>query len=235
MTADLLTRYNIPFKLFVEDTEYDLYAKKYGEGSVVNLGGHDFGGVAFARTFIKKFSTAKGELRHWQMDDDIQNIYFFNGNKVIKTDPDIAFRQCEQFCDKYRNIAIAGLSANTFVKFSHRPYEINKFAYTCVLINNRSPYFWNEDIEDDLDFNLQVLTGGWCTIKFNIYAFAWSTTGSREGGYTDLYADGKRLIRMKETLKRWPILPAIVPKGKGGYRIQTERVWKRFTTVLQNA
>jgi len=233
LTADLLLGHGIDFKLVVEKNDYEEYYKKYGS-KVLCLEGSDYGGVDYARNWIKKYSKSQGEKKHWQLDDDIRCMYILDEDKkLIKTNPVDVLKNCEKITDEYLNVAISGLAASTFVRFSTKPYEVNKFAYTCFLVRN-DDYSWDNNVEDDLDYNLQVLTKGDCTLKFNKYCFAWSTTQSIKGGYTDLYEDGKRLIRMKNTLKKWTIIPGITQKGKikGQYRLITNNIWKNFKTEL---
>lgn len=234
LTAELLLKHNIDFKLIVEKNDYDDYYKKYGD-KVLSLEGSDYGGVDYARNWIKKYSKSQGEEKHWQLDDDIKTLYILDDDKkLIKTNPEIVLSKCEEFTDKYTNVAISGLSSSPFVRFSTKPYEVNKFAYTCFLVRNDN-YSWDNNVEDDLDYNLQILTGGDCTLKFNKYCFAWSDTQTQKGGYTDLYEDGKRLVRMKNTLKKWSIIPGIAKKGKNKdkYRLITNQIWKNFKTELK--
>ena len=227
-TCKMLSSYGIPYKLFVESSEYEQYVLVHGKDSVVDIGGNDFGGVYHARNFIKNYSKEKGELYHWQIDDDISTIYEKNQGKNIKTNPNNAFDYGENLMKQYENISILGLSSGNFILARKKDYQVNTFAYTCVLINNLTPFEWEKNIEDDLDYNLQSLTNHWCSIRVNKFNFAWNNTGVLEGGYTDLYSDGKRLNRMKKTLTKWTIIPSIVKKNDTQFRLKTESIWSRF-------
>jgi hypothetical protein len=148
--------------------------------------------------------------------------------KNIKVLPTQGFEYVESIVNGYSNISILGLSSNNFIISRKREYQVNTFAYTCFLVNNSTPFMWNKDVEDDLDYNLQSLTNGWCTIRVNKFNFIWSNTGQHEGGYTDIYAEGRRLVRMKNTLDKWDIIEGIVQKGKNSHRLKTERIWNKF-------
>ncbi len=232
LTANLLVKENIPFYLVVENKEYELYASKYGVDKVLNLNGSDFGDVAFARNFIKDHSTALGHARHWQIDDDIAGMMSVKDRVTLSENTDEILSGAEFFVDQYRNIALAGFSSSVFGKLATKPYAVNRFAYTCMLIENGNPFRYTKGTEEDLDYNLQVLTSGLCTLQFSMFLFKWSTTGTRAGGYTDLNAQGKRLNRQTATMAKWPkLLSKIVEKGDG-HRIVTNTVWKNFTQPL---
>ena len=228
LTANLLKRDCVPFTLVVEKNEYSHYKQEYGKESVICLPGSDYGCVSVARNFIKDFCLDNKHKKHWQIDDDIRGFMQVNGKITITEDTRSVLTQVEGFSDKYSNIAIAGLGSNVFGRLQKKPYIINRFAYTCMLIQTDIPVRYKRYTEDDLQFNLECLTLGYCTVQFNCFLFKWSTTETRSGGYTDLYAGGKRLERQKNTMKNWPgLLTKLTPK-KNGYRIVTNHVWKRF-------
>lgn len=232
LTAELLLKSNIDFRLFVEDTEYQQYEKRFGSDKLVALDGHDFGGVGYARNFIKDYSISRNEKRHWQLDDDIKLFYRLNKGINTECSADEALSAVEDFTDQFQNIGITGLSANTFVKFSNKPYEVNRFAYTCFLMNNSISCRFRKELEEDLDMNLQILTSGLCTVKINLYNFAWASTGARKGGWTELNANNRRKIRMLKTINEWPFIPGIARKGQENYRLKTETIWRHFTHNL---
>jgi hypothetical protein len=223
ITANMLLNVCLPFYLVVEAKEYQAYVDKFGKKRVLNLGGSDYGGVEFARNFIKKYAKEKLKAkRHWQLDDDIGGLMEVQNRVTLSTDVIRILTKAETFVDQFKNIAIAGLSSNVFGRLSEQPVKFNKFAYTCMLIKSDLPYEWIKGVEDDLDFNLQCLTAGWCTVQFSMFLFKWTTTGTLAGGYTDLYAEGRRLKRQQNTLRKWPqYLTKLAPKSSGGYRIVT--------------
>jgi hypothetical protein len=55
----------------------------------------------------------------------------------------------------------------------------------------------------DIDYNLQVLEKGWCTLRFYIYSFTMSARATRKGGFTDIYLDKDRVNTVKNTQKKW--------------------------------
>jgi len=235
LTAKCLGEAGISFTLVVEQREHEAYAAKYGDASVVALPGNDYGGVHFARNFIKKLSIERGEHRHWQLDDDIRKVYLFSGRKANYDVPiQNLFGAAERFVEQFDKVAIAGLSSDTFARLQKNEYATNAFAYTCFLAMNTPDLQWCPGVEDDLDYNLQALTAGWFTLRFNKIVFRWSSTESQSGGYTDIYANGQRYKRMEKTLLKWPtLIPGIAQKkGGSGYRLRTEGIWRKFKREL---
>lgn len=233
LTAELLLKSNIDFRLFVEDTEYQQYEKRFGSDKLVALDGHDFGGVGYARNFIKDYSISRNEKRHWQLDDDIKLFYRLNKGINTECSADEALSAVEDFTDQFQNIGITGLSANTFVKFSNKPYEVNRFAYTCFLVNNSISCRFRKELEEDLDMNLQILTSGLCTVKINLYNFAWASTGARKGGCTTEYKGSKlaRLRNAKILALTWPQYVTVVWKFNR-WHFQVKDNWRCFHNKL---
>jgi len=235
LTAKMFLNADIPFRLIVEKKDEYEYRKRYGDESVISLPSSDYGGVWVARNYCKQIATQLGSRYHWQIDDDIKSLMKVENRIVLTRDAGQILSEIENFVDKYSNLAITGLASSVFGRLATTEFTINKFAYTCALFNTGLPYYWRCDIEDDLDYNLQCLTNGWCTVQFQRYLFEWSTTGVRPGGYTEIYAEGKRLLRQRATLEMWPeILPReLAPKGDN-YRIITNHIWKGFKQNLRS-
>lgn len=205
LTAHLLNSQGIDFKLFVEDKEYKLYSDRFGKDKVIKLPGSNYGSVFFARNFIKEYSIANGETKHWQIDDDISRIYQHKDGKVLNDNVDFVLSNCENFVDRFKNIGIAGLSSNVFVKFQTNPFDINKLAYTCKLIDNNNKCKWEKDVIDDVDYNLQILEEGLCTIRFNAFTFQWSGVTTQKGGFTEIYLAPDRINTYKNIQKKWKL------------------------------
>jgi hypothetical protein len=232
LTADLLLSQNIDFKLVVEDKEYTKYADKFGSDRVLKLPSSNYGGVAFARNFIKEHSKNHGELRHWQIDDDIKKIYQQSGGKVINDSVDEVLTNCENFVDVFSNVGLASLSSNVFVKWQKNPFEINKCAYTIKLIDNSLDINWNGDVVEDIDYNLQVLDSGYCTLRFNSFCFAWSGAGEQNGGWSDVYRATGYKEHIIATQKKWG-LGKVTKKVKNGIDLYVVDYNKKFREYKQ--
>lgn len=232
LTANLLLKYKIPFYLVVEKNDYNSYSANFSRENLLCLESSDYGCVSHARNFIKNHANAAGYKYHWQMDDDIRGFIEVKGRSTITDDAISILSDVERFSDQYSNLAITSLNSDVFGRLATKDFDVNKFAYTCMLILSNAPCTFTPGTEEDLDFNLQCLTQKLCTVKFNKYLFRWSTTGTREGGYTELNANGKRLARQMKTIYRWNTLLKKLEKKQDGFRIVTNQVWKHFKHPL---
>ena len=231
----MLTDLGLDFRLFVESHNYDEYCQRWGKDKVIDVGGDDFGGAHHSRNCMIEYAIEHGHEYHWCMDDDINKLFRLHAGKVTRLENPIeAWEKAEDFLSRYTNLYMLGLSGHTFVKFSKKPYEVNRMAYGCYLLKSDMPYRFEDGVEDDLDMNLQILTTRrYCTAKLNIFAFDFVPHGSRAGGFTDLHDKGQRYARQKATLDKWhPIIPRIVKKGEGMTRLDTGGIWKKFTHPL---
>jgi len=231
LTADYLTQNGIDFSLVVEKKEVDLYREKYPD-KVIELPDSDYGSVYFARNFIKKLSIENGQKKHWQLDDDIKKLMYVNNGKFVDTPLDRIFINMENFCDRFKNIGLVSPQSSVWVRFAKRPFDINKLTYTCKLINNDLDIWWNKDVIDDVDYNIQVLECGWCTVRFNTFSFAWSSSTTQKGGFTEIYLDKNRIDTIKNTQKKWN-LGKIKEKIVSGNTIYTIDYTKRLREYNQ--
>lgn len=233
LTARMLLKAGIPFKLVVESHEVELYTKAFGKEYVMPLPGKGYGDITFARNFIKAHANSQGYEYHWQMDDDISTVMKVRNRQTLTKDTRTVLCEVEDFVTNYEDVAVAGLDSSVWGRMKEKELTVNQLAYTIFLVKSDLPFEYRKGIED-LDFTLQCLTKGWSTIQFHKYIFAWQTTGKRKGGLTEINKDGRMKARCEMTMKYWPqLLTKLAPKSNGGYRIVTNQVWKRFTHPLR--
>jgi hypothetical protein len=233
LTADYLAKNGIDFSLVVEKKEVDLYKEKY-PNNIIELPGNDYGGVYFARNFIKKLSQENGEKRHWQLDDDIKKLTYIKDGNFIDMPLNEMLENMENFCDKFINVGLASPHSSVWVKYGKKPFEINKVAHGCSLINNDLDIWWSRDVMGDIDFNLQTLDAGWCTLRFYIYSFSTVSPTTKKGGFTDIYLNKDRINTVKNTQEKWK-LGKIREKTISGnivYTIEYTRKFKEYNQKL---
>src|SRR6266487_1851855 len=124
-TAQCLIKDEVPFYLVVEPQEESQYRAKFPNAHFLILpwSGNDQvrrdfcqqreienGGLIAVRNWIKEHATAAGHERHWQLDDNIQGFYRRYKARRLRCDAGIALRACEDFTDRYENIAISALN-----------------------------------------------------------------------------------------------------------------------------
>jgi len=236
LTARYLVASGVPFHLVVEPPEADAYAAQFGADRLLVLPFHDLGlGSIPARNFIWEHAKASGAERHWTLDDNMRCFYRRFKARRLYCDAGIALRVCEDFTDRYENIAIAGLNYAMFVPDKERilPLQINCHVYSCMLILNSLPYRWRGRYNEDTDFCLQVLANGWCTILLNTFVVEKIATMTMKGGNMTTLYQGDGRLKMARSLERaWP---GIVETKRRFQRPQhvIKDGWKKFDTKLK--
>ncbi len=250
-TAKCLVADRVPFYLVVEPQEEMLYRAKFPDARFLVLpwSGNDSvrcdfcrqreienGGLIAVRNWIKEHAIAAGVARHWQLDDNIRCFYRRYLGKRLYCDAGIALRVCEDFTDRYENIAISGLNYYMFAPGDRSyvpPVQVNCHVYSCTLILNSLPYHWRMIYNDDTDMCLQVLSAGWCTVLLNAFLAAKIKTMTVKGGNTaDLYQGDGRLKMARSLERMWP---GVVETHRRYQRPQhiVKAAWKRFDTPLR--
>jgi hypothetical protein len=235
-TAHCLLTAGVPFYLVIEPTEADTYTAQFGTERLLLLPFHDLGlGSIPARNFIWEHAKSTGAERHWTLDDNIRYFKRRYRAKRLYCDAGIALRVCEDFTDRYENIAISGLDYEMFVPDNERvlPVQINCHVYSCMLILNSLPYRWRGRYNEDTDLCLQVLANSWCTVLLNTFVIHKMHTMHMKGGNTDTLYQGDGRLRMARSLER--MWPGVVKTDRRFQRPQhkVKDDWKRFDTPLR--
>lgn len=191
LTARMLLRDNVPFRLVVEPQEADLYAKTYDRSILEVLPFSNLGlGSIPARNWVWEHAKATGAERHWILDDNIKRTFRRWKARKLPCEAGIGLRCCEEFTDRYENIAISGLAYAMFVANLQQMQAFfhNVHVYSCLLIRNDLPYRWRGRYNEDTDLCLQVLAGGLCTVLMNAFLVEKQATMTMKGGNaTELY------------------------------------------------
>jgi hypothetical protein len=203
LTADFLIEDNTPFHLVVEPQEFELYAENYGKDRIYVLPFSNLGlGSIPARNWVWEHSKGLGFKRHWILDDNIRSVKYSYKGKRVRCNSKKAFISCENFVERYENIAIAGLDYEMFGIKLKSPYKLNTRIYSCLLILNELPYRWRGRYNEDTDLSLQVLKHGWCTVLFDIFLIQKMRTMTMKGGNTDELYKGDGRLKMAYSLKQ---------------------------------
>ena len=236
LTARCLVKDSIPFYLVVEPQEADAYAVQFGTDRLIILPFHDLGlGSIPARNFIWEHAKTSGIERHWTLDDNIRHFYRRYQGKRVYCDAGIALRVCEDFTDRYENIAISGLNYKMFAPDNERlqPIQINCHVYSCMLILNSLPFRWRGRYNEDTDLCLQVLSADWCTVLLNTFLAAKQATMTMKGGNMTALYQGDGRLKMARSLER--MWPGVVETKRRFHRPQhvVKDGWKKFDTKLK--
>ena len=80
-------------------------------------------------------------------------------------------------------------SARNFCWDHSVSYILNTRIYSCLLMENSSPYRWRGRYNEDTDLSLRVLKAGLCTIQFNAFLQGKVTTQRMRGGNSEVFYD----------------------------------------------
>lgn len=233
LTAKCLIDDGVPFNLVVEPNERDEYAKRFPEANLLVLPWNDLGvtGLIAARNWIKDHATKTGAKRHWQLDDNIRRFMRWHRGKRLRCGAGVALRACEDFVDRYTNVAIAGLNYDTFARGKMPPFNRNVHVYSCTLVLNEIPNAWRLPYNDDTDMCLQVLADGWCTILMNAFLADKRQTMHYAGGNTPIYQNDGRLRMARQLERMWPGVVVTKRKFKRPQHHITAN-WRKFDNEL---
>ena len=153
--------------------------------------------------------------------------------KRVYCDAGIALRVCEDFTDRYDNIAISGLNYTMFVPDNerHKPVQINCHVYSCMCIRNDLAMSWRGRYNEDTDLCLQALATGWCTALVCAFAVEKRATMQMKGGNSDTLYQGDGRLKMARALER--MWPGVVTVDRRFNRPQHVVNWKKFDTPLR--
>ena len=228
ITAALLRAEGIPFHVVVDPCERNLYSKTFSAAEIlaVQFNGR---GLPAARTWIKRHSQSSGERWHWQLEDDISQFYYRPASKgLAKISAQDCLSQIERRVAVYKNIAAASPDHNSWPPKPEVPIKVNRCCHHAVLINNENKIAWRQFLFEDLDYSLQALRAGFCTLLFCHLRFASVAPRKHGGGQTPRYGDNDKLfLHMGKIAKEWPPITATrLPDGRPQLRLN--QIWSTF-------
>ncbi len=235
LTAKNFISEGVEFKLVVTPNQYKSYLDEFSPDLILTLPSNS-GGLIAARNWIKAHSIKAGAKRHWQFDDNIYRLLRrWRDGRRVPCDANSTLAACEDFVDRYKNIAIAGLAYAMFMPSASKmpPFSLNKHVYSATLVLNDIPHRWRIIYNDDTDICLQVLADGWCTVLFNAFMIHKVATMQMTGGNTtDLYQGDGRLRMAKELERLWPgVVETKRRHGRPQHTITAN--WRKFDNELQ--
>ena len=202
-TAKALEVMRVPYKIVVEPQEYDNYATVIDKDKILVLPFSNLGqGSIPARNWVWEHSIKEGHKRHWILDDNINGFGLQKGGRRINTTCGDFFSVCEDFVDRYNNIALTGIRYRFHHNYVKSPFYLNTRIYSCILIDNSILHRWRGKYNEDTDLSLRVLKDGDCTMLFTWCYCNKAGTMSMKGGNTDeVYADTDNRKEFAESLK----------------------------------
>lgn len=209
LTSRALSAMGVPHKLVVEPKEADSYREALGEDKVLVLPFGNLGqGSIPARNWIWDRAKEEGSPFHWVMDDNVSKFYRLQYNRRIPCRSGAMFRAAESFCERYENVAQAGLFYASFGGYVERreepaPFLLNKILYSMLLIRTDIDMRWRGRYNEDTDLSLRLMKAGWVTVLFRSFMGQKMKTQTMKGGNTDtVYATGDHRREFADSLQR---------------------------------
>jgi hypothetical protein len=215
LTSKALEKMGVPYRIVVEPQELELYASVIAREKILVLP-ESGKGLPFSRNWCWEHSIREGHEWHWQLDDNISGFRRAWKCKKIRVMDGATFAAIEDFCDRYLNVAHAGMDYSMFAspgKVSAGPYLLNTRIYSCHLIRNSIPFRFRGWYNDDTDLSLRELKAGWCTVLFRGFTCDKARTMTVKGGLVHDYRtegdfDG-RLEMAKSLVRQHPDVTTI--------------------------
>lgn len=216
-TCKAFDKLGVPYKIIVEQQQYDQYARFNDPNNLLvlpqeyldnydtfsDLGCENGPGPGAARNFAWEHSLKSGFKYHWVWDDNISCFYRLNRNRRLPIGDGTMFKVMEDFVERYSNVAIAGPNYLSYAPDREvlAPYSLNTRIYSMLLIRNDIPYRWRGRYNEDTDLSLRVLKDGWCTIQFNAFLGDKATTQTKQGGNTQEFYNKEGTLNKSQMLK----------------------------------
>ena len=228
-----LKQHGVPFKLVVDESEWDKYCRAGYEEYLLKLPFLNNGTSFPPRVFITEHSRANGDHRHWQVDDNIRNFKYFDGKDRIYIHPGTALRLIENFADRWSNVAIYGPNYDCFniPRSVKKPYRKNVHVYSCMCMLNSVPFTWRGPWNEDVDLCLQSLARGYCTISTVFIGSQKMATMTVKGGNSSAYQNlDSRAYGSRSLQQRWPGVVELVNKyGRPHFHVKNN--WQLFKDI----
>ena len=202
-TPRFLDSIGVPYRLVVEEQQYDEYLEYFDASKLLildkkfqeeydtfdDLGDSKSRGPGPARNFIWEHSISEGHEWHWVMDDNITIFARLHQNQRIPVGDGTIFHAMEEFCLRYDNIGMAGPQYWMFAPSRAQlpPFVVGTRIYSCNLIRNDVPFRWRGRYNEDTDLSLVMLKNGWQTVQFNAFLQYKLTTQTLSGGNTEAF------------------------------------------------
>jgi hypothetical protein len=241
LTSRTLEAMRVPYRIVVEPQEVEAYAAHVDRSKILpldltykdrydtfdDLGTGKSTGPGPARNFVWDHAVAEGHAWHWVMDDNIRYFYRLQRNLKVPCADGTPFRAMEDFCLRYRNVAMAGPNYHMFAprKTGMPPFALNTRIYSCNLIRCDAPFRWRGRYNEDTDLSLRMLKAGWATVQF--YAFLQGKVGTqtvRGGNTEEFYRHEGTLAKSRMQVAMHPDVSELVWKfGRWHHRVHYQR------------
>jgi len=221
-TSNYLEWCGIDYKIVIEPSEYENYAKHISTNKILILPNEYLNknqGSIPARNFVWNHSKESGSKFHWILDDNIASYKrYYNSQKIIVKSA-LVFRVVEDYVDRFQNVKMAGHNYTMFAittNLKSNPVTFNTRIYSSILLSNDIfPEFqWRGKYNEDTDLSLRILKANYSTVLFNCFLAEKLKTMTLEGGNTNsIYAeDNAMFLKADSLVKQHPDVTKIITR-----------------------
>jgi hypothetical protein len=251
LTMRTLDEMQVDYYVIVERQQYDEYASVIARDKLLilptsyqdeydtcdSLGSTKSKGPGPARNFAWDHSMQNSYAWHWVMDDNIRHFFRLNNNRKIPTSNASIFTAMEDFCLRYKNIAMAGPNYRFFATQRTKlpPFVVNTRIYSCNLIRNDTHFRWRGRYNEDTDLSLRMLKSGWCTVQFYAFLQGKIATQLVKGGNTqEFYAHEGTFEKSKMLVKMHPDVARLVKRFNRWHHYVDYRLFRNRKLLLRD-
>lgn len=256
-TARCLTRMDYPGDWFIvcgnNDKTIPQYIERWGKEKVLifdwfeevkttdfrdNLGVEKYSsGASPVRNATMRISRDKGELRHWQFEDDYPGFVRFNN----KTKSNLRIASGDILEKELYKIASYGYSASlgnvgfqpASTAFPEQSFLYSKRVFNAHNLPSTDDLFvrWCGRMNDDTINAIDVIKKGQFEISFQYLSMNTYQTQTETGGNTDLYQDNGTVLKTAYAICASPLSVKLTVKF-GRYHHQNS--WEKISPKLIN-
>ena len=238
-------RIGVPFKLVVEEHQYESYRQFFTEEQILildpqfqkdyetldDVGEEKSKGAGPARNFAWDHAIKAGFDWHWVMDDNICYMSRATDNTRMPVSDGTVIAAMEDFTLRYKNVAMSGPRYENMqhVRRGRGPFQTGSRIYSCNFIRNSLPYRWRGRYNEDTDLSIMCLKGGWTTIEFNAFLQRKLATQVMKGGNTEaFYAEEGTFLKSQMLVQTHPDVARLMKRyGRWHHWVNYDKWRKR--------
>jgi hypothetical protein len=240
---DFLKEQGCSATIVIEKEDEQAYRNKFGPLFKYLILPESNQGITYVRNFIKSYTEeiyssgtedSEDYRRFWMCDDDISNLYYREGTKMVKSGLNVLLG-AERQMQLNPSVALLALDYQQLA-WSAGEKEINydSFCDVCVLHDNKLTKGMRYDAfvegKEDRDFAMQVIKANYNTARTTLYAFAAPKNGSNKGGLKEIFYDAGREETCADRMaQKWgPEICSRITKDDG--RPDVKIHWKKINS-----
>lgn len=254
-SAVMLTEMRYPGNWFIvcgtNDETVGEYIERWGEDRVLifdweeevqhtqlldNFGVEKMGsGASPVRNAVIRISKERGELRHWQLDDDYEHFYISNPHNMThkRVDGKMLFRWFNLLGRYAQATGMSNVGVGLGASRGAIPenwFGIQKRVFNVHCLASGFSEEWRGRMNDDVINALDTYRKGRCEMSFCFMQVCMALTQSEEGGLTEMYRELGTVRKTAYAVLVSPKVKLVVRFGRFHHKVQ----WSRIAVKIIN-